>query len=114
MNQDTEKNQYDEEPVMYCTRCLSLAVMEDKKHRLFCLKCGAQADRIDVCDIFKWEQLYKRVFGHSHIPQKYDVYSDLSESYQEDATEVMTESEAMDCNLTVRDVMNLNINKLHE
>lgn len=112
MNQST--NKYDEEPVFYCTRCLSLSVMADKKGRLFCSKCGAQADRIDVCHIEKWEQLYRRVFGCSHLPQKYDVYADLQASYVEDAVEVMTESEALDCGLTCRDVMNLNINKLHE
>lgn len=114
MNQDTEKNRYDEEPVMYCTRCLSLAVMADKKGRLYCSKCGADATRIDVCDIYKWESLYKRVFGSSYIPQKNDVYADLQEAYEHDAVEVMTESEALDCGLTCRDVMNLNQNKLKE
>lgn len=51
------KDDYNEEPVYYCSRCLSLAIKADIDDFCYCDKCGST--QIEQCDIFHWEALYR-------------------------------------------------------
>lgn len=54
-------NQYNEEPVFYCNRCLSLAIIRSKGSYCYCKECNS-AD-LGVTDIDDWEELYKKKYG---------------------------------------------------
>lgn len=49
-------NQYNEEPVFYCSRCLSLKVM-DSEGILYCDECGNT--EISQANIYDWENIYE-------------------------------------------------------
>lgn len=51
---------YDEEPVYYCKRCLSLAIKSVGKFD-YCDKCGGTD--VDVTDIHTWQEMYKEKYG---------------------------------------------------
>lgn len=57
-------NNYNEEPVYHCTRCLSLAIMESEG-TMYCDKCG-NTD-IQQANIFDWENLYKGKYGDKYL-----------------------------------------------
>ena len=61
---DEEKNNdYDLEPVVYCSRCYSLKIKHDDTFdEDYCVECGCT----DVCEssIEDWEALYERRYGN--------------------------------------------------
>lgn len=68
---DTEKKeQYDEEPVFYCKRCLSLKIkkMPLVENQDYCGDCGS-AD-IGTVDIEEWNRMYEEKYGHKHIVKR--------------------------------------------
>ena len=97
-------NEYDEEPVYYCTRCFSLDIRENEKQKMYCHHCGADVYKIDVCNFPRWEQLYTEHYGEPLI-KKTSIYDDLTESYQEDAEEILTDHEALENGLCVGDFL---------
>ena len=97
-----------EEQVWYCSRCLSLAVVTDKRGVLTCNHCGAGPKHIDFCSFDRWEQLYQKKYGHKLVEKK-GVYDDLDEVYTEETPAEMTFSEALSNGMIVRDVINLKI-----
>lgn len=56
--------EFDQEPVYYCSSCLSLAVREMSGGD-FCDKCGCVD--IQSAQIEEWEELYKKMYGHKYI-----------------------------------------------
>lgn len=70
MKQSKETESYDEEPVYYCKRCLSLSIkslpaMGDVD---YCTECGNAETGITTID--KWLEMYKAKYGHDYIEKK--------------------------------------------
>lgn len=59
------KKEYNEEPVLYCERCLSLRIRNINDEIDFCDNCGS-ADILET-DIGTWEKLYFEKYGHYYI-----------------------------------------------
>lgn len=53
--------EYNDEPVYYCKRCLSLNIMVDDNGDEFCEECTST--NIGKTNVFKWEKLYKEKYG---------------------------------------------------
>lgn len=103
---DRLRENEDESVVFYCSRCLSLAVVTDKRGVLTCSHCGAGPKHIDFCDFDRWDELYRKKYGHPLIEKK-GVYDDLSEVYDEETPTEMTFSEALTNGMIVRDKINI-------
>lgn len=58
------KEQYNDIPVCYCQRCLSLKIrtIGQDKDMDYCDDCGATD--INEIHISEWENLYKEKYGH--------------------------------------------------
>ena len=59
--------EYNEEPVHYCKRCLSLNIKVDENDDEFCEDCTST--NIGKMDIFTWEKLYKDMYGINFLKQ---------------------------------------------
>ena len=53
--------EYNDDPVHYCKRCLSLNIRVDDEGEEFCEDCTST--NIAKTNIFKWEKLYKEKYG---------------------------------------------------
>lgn len=60
--------EYNEEPVHYCKRCLSLNIRVDENGEEFCENCTST--NIVEADIFDWENLYEQTYGQSFLKQQ--------------------------------------------
>lgn len=54
-------SEFNEEPVYFCKRCLSLNIKIDSNEEEFCDECTST--NILKTNIFKWEELYKLKYG---------------------------------------------------
>lgn len=52
---------YNAEPVFYCTKCLSLRVLSLDEYLDYCDDCGSTD--IATTDIFTWRKMYKDRYG---------------------------------------------------
>lgn len=61
------KQSYDDEPVYYCKRCLSLNIkqMPFVPDQDYCANCGTA--EIGTTTIEEWNEMYKKKYGHEHI-----------------------------------------------
>ena len=59
-----KKESYEEEPVKYCSHCLSLAIRE-VNGQLFCDTCGSTD--ISNTNVFDWEKLYVIKHGEKYL-----------------------------------------------
>ena len=59
--QTIRKEEYNDIPVLYCKRCLSLLIMEDEYIGDYCPKCGSTD--IGETHIEEWEKLYKKMYN---------------------------------------------------
>ena len=61
------KKEYEEEPVYYCKRCLSLNIKEMPfmGNRDYCESCGAV--EVGMASFEEWEKMYREKYGHSYI-----------------------------------------------
>ena len=61
------KEQYNDIPVHYCTRCLSLRIktIGQDADLDYCDDCGGT--EIKTARIYEWEALYKNKYGHKLI-----------------------------------------------
>jgi len=62
---------YDDDPVYYCKRCLSLNIRDIPlvEDQMYCGECGT----VDVGvapTIHEWKKLYKEKYGHDYIEKK--------------------------------------------
>lgn len=62
-----KKEDYDEDPVYYCKRCLSLNIREIPiiQNQDYCEDCGATD--IGQTSIEEWNRMYKEKYGHDYI-----------------------------------------------
>lgn len=67
LEQDIHHNEYDDEPVVYCKRCLSLAIRSEEDTD-YCDKCGST--EIDEANIFDWEKMYGCKYGGNYLNNK--------------------------------------------
>ena len=58
------KEDYNNEPVYYCTQCLSLRIrsLEDME---YCDKCGST--NIEQTHIEEWEQMYEKKYNSKYL-----------------------------------------------
>lgn len=65
-----KKSEYDEEPVFYCKRCLSLNILQMPmmEDQCYCGECGTTD--IGTTDIEEWKELYKKKYGHDFVVKK--------------------------------------------
>ncbi len=61
---EKEQQDFNEEPVEYCSHCLSLAI-RDINGQPYCDKCGST--EIKSTDIYNWEDIYIKKYGKSFI-----------------------------------------------
>lgn len=104
------KARWNEEPLLYCTKCGSLNIKGEGK-TLHCDNCHSHPKYLDVTNIYRYMQWYEESFGHSPLAKEPDRYDDLREVYDEQAVLQLTEGEAFDNGLNVGDYINRN---LHE
>lgn len=64
------KDSYDEDPVFYCKRCLSLNIrqMPILNNKEYCADCDS-AD-IGQTDIETWNKMYEEKYGHPYIQKR--------------------------------------------
>lgn len=65
------KNQsYDDEPIWYCKRCLSLNIRQIPhiEKQDYCADCGATD--FESATIEEWKKLYKKKYGHDLIQKR--------------------------------------------
>ena len=61
---------YDDDPVFYCKRCLSLNIKQIPlvENQDYCDECGSTD--IGTADIEEWNRMYKKKYGHDHIVKR--------------------------------------------
>ena len=57
----SEQEEYNAEPVFYCTHCLSLRIKALDSYVDYCDNCGCTD--IETTDIFTWREMYRKRFG---------------------------------------------------
>lgn len=63
MSDEIKSNEYDLEPVKYCSRCCSLKIKYDEYiDDDYCVDCGC-TDIVEA-PITEWEKVYERRYGH--------------------------------------------------
>lgn len=68
--------EYDEEPIKYCTRCYSLKIgYEDAIDTEYCMECGCSD--IAETSIYNWENMYENRYGHKFIKRDRDPKKSL-------------------------------------
>ena len=68
--------EYDEEPIKYCTRCYSLKIgYEDAIDTEYCMECGCSD--IAETSIYNWENMYENRYGHKFINRNKDPKKSL-------------------------------------
>jgi hypothetical protein len=65
-----DKKTYDEDPVFYCKRCLSLNIrrMPCVDNQDYCGECGTTD--IGSADIEEWKEMYKKKYGHDFVQKR--------------------------------------------
>lgn len=72
MRYNNEENDYDNEPVKYCSRCYSLKIgYESVVDAECCMECGCS----DILEspIEEWEKLFERRYGHKYVVKGTDI-----------------------------------------
>lgn len=67
MGSDMQENEYNQEPVFFCKKCLSLKIrdveyLEDSE---YCDECGST--EVAQASIEEWDKLYSARYGHHYI-----------------------------------------------
>lgn len=63
------KEEYNDEPVFYCTNCLSLSIANySKAIPCYCSKCTST--NIEQTSIDDWEKLYEERYGKKYLLEK--------------------------------------------
>ena len=65
-----KEKSYDDEPVWYCKRCLSLKIkkMPHVIGQDYCSDCGATD--LASADIEEWKELYKKKYGQDFVQKR--------------------------------------------
>jgi len=61
---------YDDEPVYYCKRCLSLNIRQIPmlEGQYYCAECGTV--ELATATIDEWKELYRKKYGKDYIEKK--------------------------------------------
>lgn len=105
------KTNNDEDFVWYCTRCLSLHILDRETDNVkvpYCGHCGADVYKIDCTSFDRWEQLYTAKYGHKQI-EFTSIYDDLEDAYNEEAEQLITDHEALENGMNVGNWINRKI-----
>lgn len=71
-NRKWSKEDYNAEPVVYCSKCYSLSIMYEGAVGIDCCReCGCPDT--ETASIEEWEKLYKERYGHDFISEEGDV-----------------------------------------
>ena len=64
------KDNYDDDPVYYCKRCLSLNIkdMPFNKNQGYCADCTTTD--IGTATIEEWKELYRKKYGHDYVEKR--------------------------------------------
>ena len=72
MPNNATHNDYDQEPVFYCTRCYSMKIQyEEAIDSDCCMDCGCSD--IAETSIENWERMYERRYGSKYVNRNEDV-----------------------------------------
>ena len=76
MSEEEKVNDYDSEPVQYCSKCYSLKIKHDDVFDDdYCADCGCTD--ISECSIEEWEKLYERRYGKKFTNRNEDSKSSI-------------------------------------
>ena len=71
MSQQDKTNEYNQEPVVYCTKCYSLKIKhEDSINMDYCGDCGCA--EVEEAPFEEWEKLYEKKYGHKYAVKSND------------------------------------------
>lgn len=62
--QNTKKEDYNKEPVVFCSRCLSLNIKRIGAND-FCDDCGST--HMDEANISIWQKMYAEIYGEENV-----------------------------------------------
>jgi len=70
MNNTTNHDEYDLEPVSYCPKCYSLKIgyVPGTDDMEYCMDCGCLD--IVTANIYDWEKLYEDRYGHKYVVKR--------------------------------------------
>ena len=72
MSRQEKLREYDEDPIMYCSRCYSIKIKHDDAIDLDCCKeCGCTDFK--TSDVFTWEKLFQGRYGHKYVESSHDI-----------------------------------------
>ena len=63
--EEQKLKEYDEEPVYYCSNCLSLKIINLTDNQCFCDICGNMD--IESTDIDTWQEMYRKKYKHNFL-----------------------------------------------
>lgn len=63
-----KKEEYNNEPVMFCQKCLSLKIMFVDEDISFCDECGSSD--VKYTGIHNWENLYEQKYSVKYLNKK--------------------------------------------
>lgn len=65
-----KKKEYEDDPVYYCKRCLSLKIrqMPILENQDYCDECGST--EIETTQIETWCKMYKEKYGHDFVSKE--------------------------------------------
>ena len=66
-----KKKEYDDDPVTYCKRCLSLNIQQIPMFpdKYCCCECGT-LELKEAKNIEEWKALYKEKYGHDFVQKR--------------------------------------------
>lgn len=71
MSKAYNPTEYDNEPVVFCSKCYSLKIKHDETTDSdYCEACGCT--EIKSANIYVWEKMYERRFGHKYVVKNND------------------------------------------
>ena len=65
---DSKESNYNDEPVHYCSECLSLKTFPYDNHTDYCGECGST--EIKEAHIEEWEKLYEEKYKVKYLNKK--------------------------------------------
>lgn len=72
MIQKKKLEDYDSEPVVYCSKCYSLNIVhEDSIDSDCCGECGCSD--VKTTSIEEWEEMYAKRYGHKFVEKNHDI-----------------------------------------
>lgn len=72
MSKQDKIKEYDEEPVVFCSRCYSLKIIhEDVFDSDCCGECGCTD--VKTSSFKEWERLFKNRYGHKFVEEDHNV-----------------------------------------